>query len=689
MLRLDIQGLRAVAVMSVVVYHLWSGALPGGFVGVDIFFVISGFLITSHLLHTSPRSGRDLASFWGRRVRRLLPASLLVLLGTLVAMLLVAPETQWASTARQVVASALYVENWQLATESVDYLRAGDLPTPVQHFWSLSVEEQFYLVWPVLILLVAALARLLRRHVTRVIAVAMAVTTLVSLLVSVWLTEHDPAVAYFSTPVRIWELAAGGLLAAMATMSSGRRSGGRLWWSLMAMGGLGAIGLAAWTFSVQTPFPSWRAVLPVGGCVAVIAAGTFHGRTGVSKLLERQPLPFIGDISYSIYLWHWPLIVLVPYVSGGRLGPLDQAAILVVTLVLAVLTKRFVEDPFRRPGRSWIRRGPFRLAAVGMAVVLVAGVGVLHEVQSRREDALSTLAAAVDAADGCFGAAALALGPQLCPSKPNLRPVPFPAQAKVDRTVAYADNCWEYPPFAGTRTCVYGNPDAKVSIALVGNSHAGHWLSTLQELMGAYDVKITTYLASGCNITTARMRWEPRSDGTGCLEWAERVVRETTTHDFDLVVTSAIQTRVPDAAASKEEGRVLAQAGHRDMLERWASAGVDVLVLRDTPHVPSKIGPIPDCVATHEHDVSQCSGPREQWLQADPLADAAAAMNSPAVTTVDLTDRFCDARTCYGVAGGVVVFYDANHMTQTYANTLAPYLAEPLGAAIKRAVGDA
>jgi hypothetical protein len=345
-----------------------------------------------------------------------------------------------------------------------------------------------------------------------------------------------------------------------------------------------------------------------------------------------------------------------------------------------------VEDPFRRPGNGWLRRGPFRLAAIGMVVVVAAGFAVLRDVEDRRSEALAVVEEAVGVPNPCFGAAALALGAQQCPADPAVRPVPFAEQAQEDIPVAYDDDCFVYPPFATTTTCSYGEPDAKVSIALVGNSHAGHWLPALISLAEKLDFRITAYLASGCNVTTAEMKWVPKADAAACLAWADRVAAATE-GGYDLVVTSAIQTRIPVGSKNQADVFDRARDGHREVIDRWVAAGTDVVVLRDTPRAPDGFGPIPDCVARHEADLAQCSGSRADWVHPDPLAAAAAELNNPQVTTVDLTDFFCDAQTCSGVVGGVIVFNDGHHMTQTFARSLAPYLLSPLRAAIDRAVG--
>ncbi len=292
-LRTDIQGLRAVAVSLVVIYHLVPSSLTGGFSGVDVFFVISGFLITLHLMQKPPSGGRDLAKFWGRRIRRLLPASLLVLTTTLVMSRLVAPDTQWGNTASQARAATLYVVNWLLARDSVDYLAAENAPSPVQHFWSLSVEEQFYFVWPILILGMVLLARRYRWNRDLAVLGGLGVLVVVSLSYSIWETAHNPAAAYFVTPTRMWELGIGGLLAVVVAVRQRRHLPHLLPESarvVLAWLGFAAIAWTAWAYTGGTPFPGWQALLPVVGTAVVIGARSPMTRFSPGPLLAVRPI---------------------------------------------------------------------------------------------------------------------------------------------------------------------------------------------------------------------------------------------------------------------------------------------------------------------------------------------------------------------------------------------------------------
>ncbi len=311
-LRADIQGLRAVAVASVLAYHLWPGAVSGGYVGVDVFLVISGYLITAHLLRDPPTGWREVGRFWGRRMRRLLPASALVLVVSVAAAAVVLPASQLARTGVEAVASALYVQNWSLAATATDYLASESAATAFRHYWSLSVEEQFYLVWPLLIGAAVLLGRWWRR------AGALAVVVLAvlggSLAWSVHLTAVDPAAAYYVTTTRMWELALGGAVALLGARFPDVRVPDRVAGPL-ALAGLAAIGAAVVGFSATTPFPGATALLPTAGTAAVIVA--YPGaRSSAGRLLGLRPAQVLGDVSYSTYLWHWPLIVLVPFAVG-------------------------------------------------------------------------------------------------------------------------------------------------------------------------------------------------------------------------------------------------------------------------------------------------------------------------------------------------------------------------------------
>ena len=687
-LRTDIQGLRAVAVGIVVVYHLHAAALPGGFVGVDVFLVISGFLITSHLISRPPSTPGQLADFWGRRVRRLLPASLLVLAVTLAAVRLIAPETIWENNARDARAAALYFVNWALADRAVDYLGAAEVPSAVQHFWSLSVEEQFYFGWPLLVAAVFLLTRGRPRMTRPALGAVFGLVTTGSLAWSIHLTSANPAAAYFVTTTRIWELAAGGLLAVVVTRSDhgdadrdrpGKRAlrdhqVPRPARALGSWAGIAMIVVAATTFDASTPFPGYHAVLPVLGAVLVIGCrAPRENHLSPGPLLGLRPMQWLGNVSYSVYLWHWPLIIVTTVSRDHPIGPRTAVALLALTLVLAGLTERFVERPFRTRSASRSLPRTFTVGIAAMASILVAATVQLGEVQNRQDESRAEIAAALEAGGPCLGAAALTPNSD-CPEVPYDSLVPSAAAAKDDKSESYHDvgprSCWSGPPTFPQITCEFGDTSSEVTIALFGNSHAGHWLPALQPIAEQHDWRIQTHLASACVSGEVRIEFSSAGADRACVDWVRTVTDRLVEEKPDLVVISN-RLQSPAVGFSTEDSEEPYAEGYERTLRKLTDAGITVLAIRDTP---AGTKDVPDCIAAHPRNYQRCDGTREERRTPDPVIDAIAALGSPLVHLADLTDRLCTPQICHVVNGGVITYFDRDHMTATYATTLAPYL---------------
>jgi peptidoglycan/LPS O-acetylase OafA/YrhL len=683
--RPDIQGLRAVAVGVVVLFHAWPRRMPGGYVGVDVFFVISGFLISGHLLASPPRSLAGLTGFWARRIRRLLPAALLVLGATLVLTRLIAPAITWAHTAREVMHAAWYSENWSLASQSLDYLAADTVPTPVQHYWSLSVEEQFYLVWPLLIAAAWLVAVRLRRRPAGFVLLGLLVVVAISLVESVHTTSTQPARAYFVTWTRAWEFALGGVVAWVAHFSARRWRGFTA--DLAGWLGLGCIVAACFSFSAKTPFPGYAALLPVLGTGLVLLARS-EGRVGPGFLWRLPGAQWLGDISYSVYLWHWPLLVLTPALLGSRLTWPVKLLIITLTLGLSHLTKTLVEDRFRFGSRRRGVRRTYALAATGMAAVTLLGSLQLVETDWRAAHARAQLAKAERGGDPCFGAGSIVLGAQACPVRPHAALVPDLSIAGDDKSDAYRDKCFTGAPYTSHLTCTYGNGPRRV--ALVGNSHAGHWLPALQLVAKQLGWTITTYLVSVCNVSDAHTSFPTSAQVKHCTDYGRWVYDQTKGSAYDLVITSERQSSSVPGTTWAQTATASA-AGYESFLHRWSASGAHVLVLKDvTP--PGPRGRLPECLAAHLGDRSACSWPLVEpapqdpsayrWM--DPLYTAAIRLGDPHVSVVSVDDLLCPSGTCLPVIGTVVTYFDASHLTATYARTLAPTLT----ARITRALAD-
>lgn len=668
--RKDIQGLRAIAVGIVVFYHLWPNRLPGGFIGVDVFLVISGYLITTHLIRRPPKNFKEITDFWGRRIRRLLPASFLVLATTGAATYLFAPESLWADTGRQLVTSALYVVNWDFAVSSVDYLESNNAPSPVQHFWSLSVEEQFYFVWPVIIATAVAIGHRLRR--TQYTVAATVVTVFVtSLVFSVWYTGAQPAAAYFITPTRMWELAAGGLVAVFVIyLRPGRH---RLSSGLAWLGVVG-IGLGSFLIRPEMPFPGVIAIVPVVSTMAIILADC-RGPRSPLPLLAMRPAQFLGNISYSVYLWHWPLVVLLPYVSG-HLGLLDKVAIVVASILLAWLSTELVEKRFRLGPWLNSKMRTYAFAAVGMTLVGVLGFSQIWTSEAIVRKGSENLQSALADTGTCVGAETLdskAAGKDGCQDVEDL--LMEPAAAETDKSNAYRDGCWSNIPFDKRPTCTYG--DGKTQVALIGNSHAGHWLPALERLAEERGWTITTFLISRCAVSTERQTFDTEEKSEACRDYTDWTLDQTTSGKFDAVITSERQS-VRLQNQSWEETESNGPKGYERPLKAWANAGLDVLVIRDTPFPGSANLDIPDCIGAHETNLGQCEGSPRSWYWMDPLAEAASNFKDGNVHVVEPEPWICPGGTCRPVIGGVITYFDDSHITATYSRTLAPLLGKAI-----------
>ena len=689
-IRGDIQGLRALAVSLVLLFHLWPNRLGGGYIGVDVFFVISGFLITAHLLSRPPRTMYGLGTFWFRRIRRLLPASFLVLGVTLLASRLIAPETQWVNTARDVRAATMYVVNWRLADNSTDYLAAENLPSPAQHFWSLSVEEQFYLGWPVLIMLLVWWAARRGRDTLGSIMAGLSLVVIASFGWSVWMSNHQPAAGFFVTQTRIWELGVGALLAVYVLRHERSRNrypavSGR-WRAPLTIVGLSAVLWSAITYSGSTPFPGWHAALPVAGSSLLIGIGPAARPIGVDRVLDNRAATWLGDISYSVYLWHWPMIVLLPDISGGQLGRLDKVAILATTLVLAHLTKIHVEDRFRRPRTTAgdaPRLGPtFAVAGLGMATLVALSTVQLAEVSHRQERAKASLRETLSGDPTCFGANATVPGSG-CETNRSGEVVPAPAQAVDDKAEGYGPDCREFAPYPNTASCTYGDPQGDIRVALAGNSHALSWQPAVHRIGQASGWRITTYFAAGCRLSDARTELSTRAHEEGCLAWGERVGTKLRNGNFDLVVM--VNSTGPLTIDGNQATMQHWTRAYRSFLERLtANGGPRVVVIHDTPDPDLEPDvPIPDCVAQHRDNLLACSGSRSAWVRNDPLVAAAQSMRSSDVSVADLTDHLCGDTRCPTVIGGVIVYFDTHHLTRTYSRSLAPFLLPHLTRALR------
>lgn len=667
-LRLDIQGLRAVAVSLVVLSHAGVPYVAGGYIGVDVFFVISGFLITSLMLREWSREGRiSLLRFYTRRALRLLPASTLVVLATLAGSWLFLGPLRFADYAKDAISSAWYVVNFRLAEAGTDYFNADVPPSPFQHFWSLAVEEQFYLIWP--IVLIVALKLFRRRDL---LAIPLLTLAAASFALNLHLTESSPSWAYFGSQGRIWELAVGALVALAAHRLNNIP---HLIAAALSWTGLAAITYAAVIFDENTLFPGYNAVIPVVGAAAVLAGGAAAGRYGAGALLSLRPAVWIGGISYAWYLWHWPLILVVPAAAGfgQHDGPLRLIAAL-GGIVLAWLTLHLVENPMRF--HSAFKAHASRGLALGLGLSAVAAAASV--VASQFPPSLATGAARQNAQEAIAGASdpRAALTELLeqpvdrLPSnlEPSMRDVAY------KRSAVYTDDCaLTMADEVQTQPCLYGDTAADLTVVLFGDSHVAQWFPALESIAVKHHWRLFVFTKNACKVSQITIEYNGGPYST-CDNWRAVTIDKIRKLEPELVITSNSNSAKlhgdGDIAAAWGEG----QAETYRMLQQGRTR---VLSLLDTPWPKNNAV---DCAMAQPNSLSSCARHRSD---ADPKPEVTKAILAAAaaenVTIIDPYDWICaPSGKCPIVVGNTMVYRDYGHLADGFVEALTPVVEDEL-----------
>ncbi len=697
--RPDIEGLRAVAVIAVVAYHAGIPGAGGGYIGVDVFFVISGFLITGLLWRevTTTDTVR-LGRFYGARARRLLPAAATVGIVTAVGAAIVLPPLQARSVFIDGIASALYVGNYRFAMHGTDYL-ASDLPSsPFQHYWSLGVEEQFYLVWPVLIIGTAWLVArvgLLRGASSRATsyAVVLGLVGAASLTAAVLWTRTSPAWAFFALPTRAWELAAGGLVA--LSIRHWRRLT-LLPASIAGWGGLALIVLTCTQLNAGTPYPGTAALLPVLGTALVIGGGCVTGGLGAGRLLCRPAMRAIGRVSYSWYLWHWPVLLLMPALLGEPAGLPARLTATAVSAGLAVITMHLVENPgrfataLRRSAKASLVVAGAASAATACACALLLNVVPVpagHGAAVPRANIVAvspTNVPAVSAQEAAVrqtfaqARAAVAAAAALRAVPSNLEP-PL-AAAPADKAAVFVNGCVRSWRDVGQSECATGDTASPTTVALIGDSHAAMWNPAFQQLAEQRHWRLETLAKVTCPLQDLHIVSPYLGrEYTECEQWRGQIMARVQAERPRLVVLDMSRRYGADFGFTSYDPAWIATLA--DTVKQLRSTGAAVLVLGPGPDPHSSV---PTCLSAHLDDAGACAPTRSVAVDPGGIAAEQAAAVGSGGHYADLTDLFCTADRCPMVVGNTLVFRDDNHVTTEYAQLLAPVF----GALADRALTD-
>ena len=671
--RPDIQGLRAVAVGVVLLYHAGVPWMPGGFVGVDVFFVISGFLITKGIVSELRRNGNiSLKDFYARRIARILPAAALAIVSTLALAWMFLPETRWRQIGLDGFASAFSYVNWIFAGNSVNYLAQAQAESPFQHFWSLAVEEQFYLVWPLLLVVVGWLSLKLNFRLQRGMLVALAAVAVPSFLWSVYLTSTNPGAAYFVTTTRGWELALGCALAIMVGRSA--RKVPTFVAGIIGWAGLIAIFAAAALYTSATAFPSYNAALPVLGAVAVLWSGA-HGKVGPSLLLSLPPMVSLGNISYSLYLWHWPLLIIAAGV-WGELGLIGGLMVVAISILPAWGSYVAVE----RPVQNRLKEVDSKGAVFGVGAILTAGgaaaaliIALMVPPVPPASDIEFTPKPLAGQKVELIGAETIldpAAPRQILESFPNI--VPAPVQAAEDLPAANRDGCQQGVESVEARRCNFGDPAGTKTVALVGDSHSAQLLPGIDAVAKERGWKIISYTKGACpwvdvDISDVNVKQGSRPFAE-CRKWVQGVTEALTAERPDMIIAGMSRYRTHNGSSvdDSEVSNTRLVEGMRATWSPFLKQGIPVVSVRDTPG-PGII--VPDCVVQNTAALSRCAVQKGKALPSNP-PEVAATVGTTGTFVLDMTDSLCFGDTCPAVIGNVLVYRDSNHLTATYARSL-------------------
>jgi peptidoglycan/LPS O-acetylase OafA/YrhL len=689
--RYDLDGLRGIAIALVAMFHVWFGRVSGG---VDVFLALSGFFFGGKILRAALNPAVSLSPVAEvmRLIRRLVPALVVVLAGCALLTILVQPQTRWETFADQSLASLGYYQNWELAHTASDYLRAGEAVSPLQHIWSMSVQGQFYVAF---LLLVAGCAYLFRRplgaHLRTLFVMLLSALTLASFAYAIVAHLDNQSTAYYNSFARAWELLLGALLGALVPY---------IRWPMWLRTAVATVALAAIVscgalIDGVKEFPGPWALLPVGATMLMILAGAnLQGRRDSgdrmplpNRLLATAPLVALGAMAYSLYLWHWPLLIFwLSYTGHRHANFFDGTAVLLVSGLLAYLTTRLVEDPLRYPAtqgsassalvptRPWRLRLRRPTIALGSAVVLL-GVTLTATSFTWRQH-VTVLRAA--------GKELSVLNPQDYPGAraltehvrvPTLPMRPTVLEVKQDIPASTRDGCISDFVNPAVVNCTYGDLAAARTIALAGGSHAEHWLPALDLLGHAHHFKVVTYLKMGCPLSTEEV---PLIMGNNapypqCREWVQRTMAKLVIDRPDYVFTTSTRPW------NIRSGDVM-PATYIGIWQTLSDNNIPILAMRDTPWLVKNGQPFDpaDCLAKGGNAQS-CAVKRSDALaDRNPTLDFVAQF--PLLKPLDMSNAICRADVCRPVEGNVLIYHGAHHLTPTYMRTMAHELGRQIAA---------
>ena len=605
---LQIQGLRALAALLVTIFH--AKLLPGGFIGVDIFYVISGYLITGLILREIENTGKlDLQTFYQRRIKRLLPTSVFVLFVTAIVGMFVLPAITRDALGRDLFAAATYISNYLFAWWENDYQNLDATPSPFIHYWSLAVEEQFYVVWPIFILL-------LSRYGKRAVFRGIAAVTFLSLLLSIYQTQTSPIWAFYSLPTRAWELGFGALLLFVPDT----------FWKNRFIPWFGVIGiaLASFRFDEKTAFPGINALLPVVSTAVLIGSISIWPRA-FNDLSNNRISQWLGSISYPLYLWHWPALVLPSSALGRPLRIRERIFCIILTIILAHFTSKYIEQPIRH--KKIAGKEIYQFFAATTVISLVAGVIISFS---------SSSMITVKGTDYKF----------------NLVEV-------MQKPAVYGDDCHSNYGETESGECTYGDLNSETTIVLYGDSHAAQWFPTLLKLANEKGFKLVSLTKSACPSVDVPRADQGAYKNVHCETWRDKSVKRIKQIRPAAVILSSYQYFTPPSGYSDKNKWW--KDGQERLLSSLRGSSDHLIYISDTP---KPLRDIPNCLASR--DVNSCN-----------TTERTPVKIIRGFEIIDPTPWLC-TKLCPAIQDGYVVYRDSSHISVAAALALKPQLEAAL-----------
>ena len=651
--RSEIEGLRTVATLLVAMYHIWFDRVSGG---IDVFFVLSGFLITTTLLNRIEKTGKlNFGLHILNTAKRLFPLAYIVIFVTAIASLFILPKVQWDSLVAHMYASIGYFENWRLSLDAVDYLAREESASPFQHYWSLSVQGQFYVAWPFIIFFAYYLARkIFKTPIRKTVLAVLALVFVTSIGYSIYITNVNQPWAYFDSFARAWEFSVGGIFALLLPYLKFNKNLHLLFGWL----GLVIICFTAIVLPVSRVFPGYAALLPISGALMVLAASENHHPLGVDRLLSLKIFTFLGGLTYGFYLWHWPLLIFYKtYMQTNTVPFLHGLCIIIGTFILSFITTKLVENPIRSMKIQEKKKKLIIMLALLLFVMLGLNVSIqtyLNKLTSQAENYVEV---------EYPGAMAMQEGFVL---KEILEPIPATINIKSDLPDFYqTEECYSNKETT-VKTCSYGEKeDPRYVVALVGGSHAGHWFPALMEIAEELNFRLDLYEQDACRFSGDDF------DGLlteECIGWNDNVIEILQVNPPDFVFTNANLNNKDHVPIG--------------FIQQWEKLDgyTHVFALRDNPRMDLDL---PTCIEqSNDYSYEECNVARSDKLSTVLPWDNTEGIPSN-VYFADLSDYFCDETTCEPVIGNVVVYRDKHHLTATFSKTLAVPLKEQLQAGFK------